>query len=307
MKHTLLLLILASCGGEPAAPSNTPASPTTRPVPVDKVTVTTTSFPAAWLVQRIAGDVVEHSNVLPVGEDAPFWQPTGDVVAAVATSNLIVTNGAGFERWLATATLPEGIVVDSSEGVPLITVKSQTHSHGKGGEHSHAGTDPHTWSDPLTFGDQARNVHRALSNAAPSSAAVLDRNLGALDTELRNLHAAYTEALLPAAGVKLSASHPAFNYLARRYALDLTSFDFDPEEVPSPEALAEFSAWAGEQRAPILLWEGTPTEEVKAAFPAGTRHIFVDPLEQPGPTGSYDYLAQAKANVTVFKELFHAP
>ena len=308
MKHTLLLLLLTACGGESASPPDAHSPSTaTAPVPASVVTVSTTSFPADWLVQRIAGDSVQRTNVLPAGEDAPFWQPSGEVVSEVAKSTLIVTNGAGFEGWLATATLPEDIVVDSCEGISLLTVKGQTHSHGKAGEHSHAGTDPHTWSDPLTFADQARNVHRALSSAAPSKAAMLDRNLGQLDTELRNLHAGYTEALAPAAGVKLSASHPAFSYLARRYALDLTSFDFDPEEPPSEEALAAFSEWAGDQAAPILLWEASPSEEVKAAFPAGTRHTYIDPLEQPGPSGSYDYLTQAQANVAVFKELFHAP
>ena len=53
----------------------------------------------------------------------------------------------------------------------------------------------------------------------------------------------------------------------------------------------------------MLLWEAPPTDAVKGSFPASTRHIWIDPLEQPREDG-YDYLKQAQVNVATFQALF---
>jgi zinc transport system substrate-binding protein len=137
----------------------------------------------------------------------------------------------------------------------------------------------------------------------PEHKEFLDTNLARLDGDLQALDRQLRAALEPAAGVPLSASHPAFNYLARRYSLNLVSFDFDPEEVPTREAVAAWSSWAEGRDAAVLLWEGPPTDAVKSSFPESTRHIWLDPLEQPRD-GRYDYLAQARANVVVLEALF---
>ncbi|MEN0065783.1 MAG: metal ABC transporter substrate-binding protein [Myxococcota bacterium] len=296
---SLILSLVIGCGGQPA-PSPEPLE---EPEPASRIEIRTASFPADWLVDRLAGDLALRENILPPGEDAPFWQPSGEQVAALAAADLIVVNGAGFEGWLKTATLPEAKVIESASLTELIELKGKTHSHGKAGEHSHASIDPHTWSDPLGYAQQAGVVHEALVRVMPEHEAVLDTNLGRVTEDLQALHNELEAALAPSAGVPLSASHPAFNYLARRYTLDLTSFDFDPEEVPNAKAVAAWSSWADGKPSPILLWEGPPTDAVKGAFPASTRHIWVDPLEQPRE-GRYDYLVQARGNVDTFRKLF---
>jgi zinc transport system substrate-binding protein len=291
------LVITAGCSADD--------SPDTDDAPVEEaipLQVRTTSFPADFLVARIAGDRVERVNLLPVGEDAPFWQPSAEVVASLAEVDLIVANGAGFERWMAAATLPGSRVVDTSAGLELIEIEGRTHSHGARSEHSHAGIDPHTWSDPVGYAQQARAVHDALVVADPDGAEAYGASLATLTGELEALDAAFRPILAQLKARPLTASHPAFNYLARRYGLTVRSFDFDPEEVPDPDALAEFESWADEQEVPVLLWEAPPTEVVTSAFGDEVRHVFVSPLEQP-MAGVYDYLAQARTNLRTFDEL----
>lgn len=301
------LLFLLACGASPEAPTSPPqtAAAEARPeAPAARKVVRSTSFPAAWLVTRLAGQLVNHENVHPAGEDPPSWQPPGELVAGLATADLIVANGAGFEAWMATAALPASRVVQSASGAELITLEGKTHSHGTGGEHTHAGTDPHTWSDPVTLLGQARVVHQALVQADPAHQPAYDANLGTLTAELEALDGELRAATAGGKGRPLSASHPAFNYLARRYELSIHSFDFDPEEVPSAEQVAAFSAWWSGKGDPVLLWEAQPTEGVRAAFPANTRHVYVDPLEGPPDAGTYDYLTQARGNVATFAGLF---
>lgn len=304
-------LLAAACIALPACTGGAPSpAPTPEPTAdVGLVDVRVSSFPAEYLVKRVGGDAVEVTNILPVGEDPPFWSPTGEQVAQMQSAEVIVANGAGFEKWMETATLPSSKLVDSAEKVALIHLKATTHSHGKGGEHSHAGIDPHTWSDPVVYLQQAEVVHAALVKARPAQATTFDAGLASLRTDLEALDTELKAALAHAGDRELAANHPAFNYIARRYGLQITSFDFDPEEVPSAESIAGFDAWAATVPEPQMLWwESKAQDAVKSAFATGTIHVHVDPLEQPPAAGSsYDYLAQARANAQHFRSLFPAP
>jgi len=301
----LALLAIPACTDSTKAPEPV-AAPAEKAGPVD---VKVSSFPALYLVQRVGGAAVAVTNILPAGEDPPFWNPTGEQVAQMQAAELIVANGAGFEKWMETATLPASKMVDTAAKVDLIHVEATTHSHGKGGEHSHAGIDPHTWSDPLIYLQQAEVVHAALVKARPSEQATFDAGLAALRTDLQALDGELKASLAHAGDKRLAANHPAFNYLAKRYELQIKSFDFDPEEAPSADARHGFDHWAEDVPEPRMLWWESPAvDAAKRAFPPGTIHVFVDPLEQPAEDGAgYDYMAQARSNVHTFRSLFPAP
>lgn len=294
--HILALTLLAC--STPDAPSPDVAAP---PEALD---VVATSFPAAWLAERIGGDAVVVENVLPVGEDAPFWQAPADVIARAQAADLIVANGASYEKWMAMAALPEDRVVRSADGLDLLVVQGVTHSHGRYGKHSHTGTDPHTFGAPNLYLAQARVVHAALVHAIPAQQEGLDARLAGLTGELEALDGELEAALAPAVGLSLASSHPAFEYVERRYGLSIQAFELDPEEPAGPEVIAAVETWAATADPAILLWESEPTPAVLAVLPDGIRHVTIDPLEQPGVTGSYDYLAQARANVEVYRALF---
>jgi zinc transport system substrate-binding protein len=301
MLGILCAFVVPGCSGTAPAPSE----PTLAPTPTGPIDVRVSSFPAEWLVKRVGGTEVALQNVLPPGEDPPFWSPPGDVVAGMQKAELIVANGAGFEQWMQTATLPTHRIVDSARDLDHIHIQSETHSHGKEGEHSHAGLDPHTWSDPILFLQQAEVVHAALVAARPDKKATFDRNLAALRIDLTDLDRALLDALTPGRSVKMAANHPAYNYLARRYKLHIHAFDFDPETVSDASTISAFTTWASKVEKPHhLLWESQPADAVRRSFPAGTLHIYIDPLEQPGDGQAYDYLAQARRNVSTFKALF---
>lgn len=268
-----------------------------------RLKVETASFPAWYLVKRIGGELVQLDNVLPVGEDPPFWQPPAEVVTKLQQADLVVLNGANFEAFAGQVALPASRVVDSAHDLKLITIKGKTHSHGKSGPHSHAGTDPHTWGDPEQFVVQATAVANALAHRDKANAEAYRANADKLKGELTQFANLYAGSLKPLAGVPLSSSHPAFNYLARRYGLQLKSFGFDPEEPPSAEQLAKWKAWSDETGGKLLLWEAEPTAEVKAAFPKDTDHRYIDPLEQPPKGGEYDYIKQAMENHERFSVL----
>ena len=287
----MLLHLLLAC----TAPE-TPTEPLAPPPPKGKPTIVVSAHSSAYLVQRLAQDTVELVNLLPDGADPVRFAPTGDQVALAQGADLVLLNGAGLEGWVETASLDQAKVVDTAQGLKLIELKSQVHSHGKEGDHSHGEVDPHTWSDPMAYLSQAQATHTALKGLPGLQEADLDAAMKGLESELRALDGQYQSVLEPWKAQPIAASHPAFNYVARQYGLNLSSFDFDPAQAPSD--LHDFEHWAEGQSAPVLWWESEPSEATKAAFPPQTVHLTLSPLEQP-EAGRYDYFAQSKANLAV--------
>ena len=272
----MLLLLLGCSGSEPIAP---PAAPV----------VVATSFPAWYLAARLA-PALEVRCILPPGEDPQTWQPDGALIASLASADLIVTVGAGYEAWTQTAALPESRVVDLSAEIALIELEETTHSHGIGGAHSHAGIDPHTWLDPVEYAVQARTLAARLAALTTVDAAPL---LG----ELAVLEAGYAAVLSDPSLPVLQANHPAYHYLARRHSLTIPSLDLDPSTPPAePIALADGT---------VLLWETAPDAAVIDAIQA--QHVVLDPLEQPPADGPYDYRLQSEANIAQLKALLADP
>lgn len=290
------LMLALACGGPASAP--TPAAPPR---------VVTASYPADWLVARLAGELVTRERVVPTGEDPPDWQAPGEVVARAQTADLIVANGAGYEAWMANASLPEQKVVRTAAGLPLIVHQGQAHSHGDKPAHSHAGEDPHTWTDPTLFAKQAEAAHAALVKLLPDQRAHLDEQLAILQKDLQVTHSELEAATRPLKTRALAQNHPAFSYLAQTYGFELRTFDLDPQAAPSAETAAAVEAWAQGFEAPVLFWEAAPTPEVKAALYPRLVHVVLDPLEQPGADGAYDWLDQAMANGRALREAFPAP
>ena len=275
-----------------------PPTPSTIP---SKPTVQTLSFPASYLVQRLAGDLVEENCILPTGEDSVFWHPSTEVISVLQQADLIVGNGAGFEKWIQTAAVPTSKLVLASDTLDLIKMEGKTHSHGKGGEHSHGETDPHTWSSPQLYQQQAIIIYKALLQTIPTQKEGLDIKLALLQADMQSLEASYKTTFTPLASIPFAANHPSYSYLARDYSLQIQSFDFDPEGDIATEEIEKYTQWRETTQSSIILWESEPSEKAKSAFPKGIQHVYIDPLEQPN--GTYDYLAQAKANIQRFQTL----
>ncbi len=306
----LLGLCLAACGGGGEGGETSSAVDTGGPAPAARLSVHTSCFPVSYLAERVAGDRADVTLILPAGEDPPDWTPPAETISAMQGADLIVVNGAGFEGWVGTTTLPESKLVDTTASLPdpLIEVEETTHSHGKDGEHSHKGIDPHTWSDPQTAIAQAEAIQKALSRIDPSHTETYRANFEGLRAELTRLDQSFGEAVAGYGGEVLATSHPAFNYLGRRYGLKLQNFGFEPDELPGDDAFAAFTHEVEHHGLKRMLWEARPSDEVKARFEgAGVEVLFLDPLEQPQGEADYDYLKQAQANVERLKVMFPVP
>jgi len=134
----LACLRLCTLGCKEQASEQT-AAPTDQPArTVETPTVSPTFYPTEYFPSRIGGDHVLVTLPLPPDADPIFWQPSREQIAAYQEADLIVINGADFEKWIATASLPESRIVDTAAAFEddFVTYETTTHAHGPGG-HEH--------------------------------------------------------------------------------------------------------------------------------------------------------------------------
>jgi zinc transport system substrate-binding protein len=280
-----------------------------------KPVVYTTFYPTEYFTWRIAGDLVEAVCPVPEDEDAIFWMPEAEKVAAYQQADLIVLNGADFAKWAAKVSLPESRVVNTAKPFEdeFINFEHATvHSHGPAGEHAHEGLDGHTWVDPVNAKTQAGEIKRALVERFPEHKAAFEQGFAGLTRDLDALDAKLKEYREDYENEPLLASHPTYNYIARRYGWNIRNLDLDPEEMPSDETFEEIGQILEKHPAKYLIWEAYPTEAIAERMQKelGVKSIEFSPCEllsEQERQEGVDYLKVMRRNLENIREIFQAP
>ena len=197
---TLIVLLLAACGGQPASPAGTA-------VPV---ILTSTTF-LADIARNIAGGRVTVESLLPIGADPHAYQPTPQDAAKIAQSKVLIVNGAEYEHFLESLLENAGgerTIIEASAGIPPR----------KDAESEH-GIDPHLWLDPNNIIRYVENIRQGLTDFDPDGADIYRANADAYITKLKNLDAWIVEQVeqIPAERRLLVTNHEALGYFAERY------------------------------------------------------------------------------------------
>ena len=274
-----------------------------KPIRGGKLSVMTTFYPTQYFAERIGGDLVEVACPVPEDADPIFWMPDGETIQSYQQADLIVLNGASFAKWIDKVSLPQSRIVNSA--LPLasefITFEAAVeHSHGKEGSHAHEGIDGHTWLDPLNAKVQAAEIRNAIVLRRPDAVDAIEANYVALAADLDTLHDEFeklSKSLPP-----MLASHPAYNYPARRYGWDIENLDLDPDELPTDEQVAEIRAKLDARPASWLFWESEPIAESVALLESelGVKSIVFSPCEMlstKARQSGVDYLSVMQENL----------
>lgn len=245
-----------------------------------EVTIFASNYPIAYFAERISGqpDAVQ----LPVfAGDPADWRPSVDDILAIQQADVILLNGASYEAWVETATLPLWRVVVTSRAFRdrYLTAKSGvTHKHGPEGLHAHTATAFTTWLDFSLAVEQAEAVRDALAALGRFDEAALTRNYEELRDELLQLDRGFQSVGAAGAHAPLVASHPVYDYLAARYGLNIESVHWEPDEPPGVEMWAGLESLLARHRATVMIWEGAPLAETKARLKQmGLESVVFDP------------------------------
>ncbi len=265
-----------------------------------------TNFPLKYFAERIAG---VHAKVVfpaPKDVDPAFWMPDLEAIQGYQQAELILLNGAGYEKWIDQVSLPQLKLVNTSSEFRSQYIKlaeAFSHTHGPGVEHTHGETAPTTWLDFRLAERQAEAVAEALRRVHPQRAQSLAKNYGALTRDLAALDRQMKELVAHHPQKPLLASHPVYQYLARGYGLNLRSLHWEPDALPSAEQWAELKRLLQEHPANWLLWEKRPLAHTVTQLQGlGVSSLVFDPCANVPEQG--DFLSLMRQNLENLKPAF---
>jgi zinc transport system substrate-binding protein len=227
-----------------------------------RLRIVASNYPLAYFAERIGGSRVRVEMPVPAGEDPSYWKPNAQAVGEIQKAELLLLNGADYEKWLPKVSLSKFKLADTSLGFKNSYIRIEnavTHSHGLGGAHSHDGLANTTWLDFAQAQQQAEAAAQAMARKRPELKTVFMENLKSLQSDLAELDIQLKAAV---SNRPLLGSHPVYQYLARRYGLNMRNMHWEPNEMPSPTEWEGLNALLAVHPAKAMLWEAQPSAEI---------------------------------------------
>ena len=272
----------------------------------DKLVVLTVNYPLTYFAQRIGGDDVEVHFPAPPGVDPAFWMPEVKQIIAYQQADLIFLNGARYAKWVDRVSLPRLKLVNTSQAFKKEYVSGdagKTHSHGPSGDHSHGGVAFTTWLDFSQAALQAKAIAEALAGERPDLASDFQQRLALLESDLLELDNEMQAIGQRAGGKPLLASHPVYQFLQRRYGLNLRSVMWEPDAVPDRSSWQGLQVLLQEHPAQWMLWEAEPVSETEQRLTSlGISTVVFSPCANVPDDG--DFLTVMRRNLEALSFVF---
>ena len=271
----------------------------------DEVKVFASNYPLSYFADRISGNS-KIVNFPEIDGDPAFWEPKPADIITMQQSDIILLNGATYEKWQTAVSLPKRKIVDTSKTFRkrlIMMEESVDHAHGPSGDHSHSGTAFTTWIDINQAAFQAKAIKDAMAKKNVSSEGALNKNfesliedLRALDTQINNIAQGHSK-------VSLIASHPVYQYFARRYGLNIKAVMWEPDAFPDEQMWTKLEETVKEHPAKWMIWEGKPLPQSVAKLKEmGIESIVFDPCGNRPDRG--DFISVMKSNVANLQRIF---
>jgi zinc/manganese transport system substrate-binding protein len=185
----------------------------------EKPKVVATFSILADMVKTVGGDRIELATLVGPNADAHVYAPTPADAKLLASARLVVTNGLGFEGWIARlikASATKATVAVATKGIKARQAAGG-HSHG----HGHADSDPHAWQSVANAKIYVANIRDALAAADPAGKDAYAANAAAYLARLEALEAEVKEAVarIPADRRKVITTHDSFGYFGAAYGI----------------------------------------------------------------------------------------
>jgi len=266
---------------------------------VTPLNIYTVNYPVKFFAERIAEQYAHVTLPMPTDIDPAFWSPKAEDIASLQKADMILLNGANYAKWLPKVSLPLFKIVNTSSEFREAYIslnEGVTHNHGTGGKHSHTGTAFTTWLDLSLAEKQAKSIFKALSRKQPKLNAKFVKNFMPLQEALLGLDSELSEIGKALNGKALLGSHPVYQYMRKRYQLNLESVHWEPEEAPTEEQWGQLKELIAKHPAKWMLWEGVPVMETVSKLDAlGIKSIVFTPIANLPEAG--DFLSIMHENV----------
>lgn len=230
-------------------------------------------YPMADFVQKIGGDRVRVTTMVPSGTEPHDWEPSPADIVTLERAKIFVYNGAGMEHWVDDVLNSLGntglAAVEASKGVAL---------PGEGAGEN----DPHVWLDPMNAKIEMANIRDALIQADPAGKDAYEANYAKYASDLDALDAEYRAALSGFTNRDVVVAHAAYGYLCKAYGLNQVAIEgLTPDSEPDPARVAEIIDFAKQHALKVIFFEELTSPRVaeSIASAVGAKTSVLSPLE----------------------------
>lgn len=250
--------------------------------PGEKFRIVVTILPQAEFVEKVGGEEVEITVMVPEGHSPHTYEPSPGQMKELSKADIYVKVGSGveFERvWMERFIDLNGdmAIVDCSQGIELEPMTTNATNHS---EISATGKlDPHIWMSPRNAMVMVENIARGLMEIDPSNNDYYQGNLEEYTTALEEIDMSIKNGLTDVENRIFMVYHPAFGYFAREYNLTMLTIEDEGKE-PTPAGLAHIIEQAKKYDIRVVFAspQFNPDSVEVIADEIDGKVIFVDPL-----------------------------
>ena len=230
----------------------------------EKLKVITVNYPLFYFAERIGGELIDLSYVIPNDIDPAFWNPDEEALKHYQAADVIFKNGADYAKWMNNVSLASSRIVNTASSFEndLIRLNStSSHSHGPEGQHEHEDRAFTVWLDLELALKQAEAIRAHLVKKIPNQSKLMDQNFEKLKKDLFLVHDQLLFAGKKFDNQLIIGSHPVYQYLARAYNLNVKSVHFEPNQFPSAGQWSKLDDLIKKNGSSIMLWENQPSTQ----------------------------------------------
>jgi zinc transport system substrate-binding protein len=241
-------------------------------------TVVASFYPLYFIAERVAGRYNDVIDLTPPGVEPHEYELTVRQVAEIDLARV------GFYEHGVAPSIDQAMANDSPAHVLDVAsvVDLAGPVTGSGVESTSDDKDPHFWQDPTLMAEATRAFADTMAGADPAHASYY-RNQGArLVHDLNRLDAAYSRTLASCRIRTVVVSHDAFEYLARRYHVDVVPIaGLEPDAEPSLQRLHDLSNLIRDRGVTTVFFEtlASPDLARSLAGDVGIESAVLDPIE----------------------------
>jgi zinc transport system substrate-binding protein len=258
-------------------------------------------LPQKYFVEKIGGDAVTVSVMVPPGSNPEYYEPKPRQMSELARARVYFALGVPFEKaWMKKmqATSPAMVVVQTDAKIAKISMEGR-HSHetGQAGHDPHGEADPHVWLAPGPVKIQAAAIRDGLVRAHPAGTVRYEENYNRFVQELDELDAELKGLLAEKSGSEFLVFHPAWGYFAQAYGLKQVAIEAEGKE-PKPAQLQAAIAQARQKGIRTIFVQPQHSTKTAAtiAKALGGEVVSADPLAGDWPGNLREVARKFKAS-----------
>ncbi len=253
-----------------------------------RLSVLVSVVPQKYFVEKIAGDLVELTVLIPPGASPTTYEISPSDMRRVNMADVWFTIGLQREvTWIPEfSSLNDHLqMVSTIDDVARLPIgrygipDEHTERGSHDDAHDHSGVDPHVWLSPELVSIQARAICTNLIELDPVNSGIYSENLTLFLEEIHDLQIRIHQSIDPFQGESFMVFHPAWGYFADEFSLIQVPIEIAGSE-PSPSELAQLIDY-GKNSSIKVVFVSPQFSEISAETIAGELDagvIFIDPL-----------------------------